>query len=296
MTGLTKATQQHPLLAKLLAQYFCQEVPGGEFGAVAVLDSVAFKPHKDNNAKDFPTYITTFTEYGGGDLWVEDTSGSELRVICEGKDPIAGRCASLKNGVVQFDGSKWHGTEAFDGRRLVAVAYTPKHHRQWTEDTREKLQQLGFPVRKSESSSIDCSSTTTDIHIHAPAPPQYITPSQHTTHEQIPSPRESPSRKDSKGRSGGDMGFCDSGLVPEGETYDFGEVPDGIDPAAMVSAKQVMSFLSWPKVLKWTNRSHNMRLDGIKLRMRHHWRSWQRSAILVCTMLHARNAEKDAEQ
>ena len=130
MTGLTRATKQHPLLAQLLTRHFRQEVPEGEFGAVAVLDSVAFKPHKDNNAKDFPTYITTFTEYSGGDLWLEDPNGSELRVICEGKDPIAGKCVSLKTGVVQFDGSKWHGTEAFDGRRLVAVAYTPKHHRQ----------------------------------------------------------------------------------------------------------------------------------------------------------------------
>ena len=92
MTGLTKVTQQHPLLAQLLARYFRQEVPDGEFGTVAVLDSVAFKPHKDNNAKGCPTYITTFTEYGGGELWVEDPNGPELRVTCEGKDPIAGVC------------------------------------------------------------------------------------------------------------------------------------------------------------------------------------------------------------
>ena len=116
MTGLTKATQQHPLLAQLLTRYFRQEVPEGEFGTVAVLDSVAFKPHKDNNAKDCPTYITTFTEYSGGDLWVEDQTGSEVRVVCEGKDPIAGRCVSLKEGVVHFDGSKWHGPPPVDRR------------------------------------------------------------------------------------------------------------------------------------------------------------------------------------
>ena len=249
MPGLTKATQQHPLLARLLARYFRQEVPEGQFGAVAVLDSVAFKPHRDNNAKDCPTYITTFTEYSGGDLWLEDPSGSELRVICEGKDPVAGRCVSLKDGVVQFDGSKWHGTEAFDGRRLVAVAYTPKHHRQWTDDTRERLQQLGFPVRKSQSTSVDCRSGTDDTQLQTSAPPQLTTPAQHHPHEQIPKPKEpkpgeTSGSKDLEGRSGRDMGFYDSGLVSGDETSDFGETPDGIDPAAMVSAKQVMSFLA----------------------------------------------------
>ena len=254
---LTRATQQHPLLAQLLTRYFRQEVPEGEFGAVAVLDSVAFKPRKDNNAKDFPTYITTFTKYSGGDLWLEDPNGSELRVICEGKDPIAGKCVSLKTGVVQFDGSKWHGTEAFDGRRLVAVAYTPKHHRQWTDDVRDKLQQLGFPVRRSQSTSIDCSSATADIHtvhtyIASPqdiTPPQRTTPPQHHPHDQIPNPKQPKTEKASAGRdvkgcSGGDMGFYDLESFSGDGNNDFGEVPEGNDLAAMVSARQVMAFLA----------------------------------------------------
>ena len=257
MTGLTKATQQHPLLAQLLTRYFRQEVPGGEFGAVAVLVSVAFKPHKDNNAKDFPTYITTFTEYSGGDLWLEDSNGSELRVICEGKDPIAGRCVSLKSGVVQFDGSKWHGTEAFDGRRLVAVAYTPKHHRHWTDDTREKLKQLGFPVRRSQSTSVNCRSDTSNIHqqsaaplehITSPASLQHTTSPQHHPDTQIPNPKEPRTEEASssgnlKGCSGGDMGLYDFGVVPGDGNDDFG-VPEGSNRAAMVSARQVMAFLA----------------------------------------------------
>ena len=255
MTGLTKATQQHPLLAQLLARYFRQEVPGGEFGAVAALDSVAFKPHKDNNAKDFPAYITTFTEYSGGDLWLEDPNGSEPRVICEGKEPIAGRCVSLKSGVVQFDGSKWHGTEAFDGRRLVAVAYTPKHHRQWTDDTRERLNQLGFPVRRSQSTSMNCRSDNSDIDQHTPTPLEYITsqaslqhtiPPQHHPDNQIPNHRELKTEEASssgnlKGRFGEKRGL---GSLAGDAIYDFGEPPEGVDPAAMVSAKQVMSFLA----------------------------------------------------
>ena len=225
---------------------------------MAALDSVAFKPHKDNNAKDFPTYITTFTEYSRGDLWLEDSTDSELQVICEGKDPIDGRRVSLKSGVAQFDGSKWHGTEGFDGRRLVAVAYTPKHHRQWTDDTREKLQQLGFPVRRSQSTSMDCRSATSNIHQQSPAPLEHITAPaslQHTTSPQhhpdtqIPNPKEPRTEEASssgnlKGCSGGDMGLYDFGVFPGDGNNGFGEVPEGSDPTAMVSARQVMAFLA----------------------------------------------------
>ena len=50
-----------------------------------VWNSVAFKPHKDKNAKGFPTYIKTFTEHSGGERWLEDPRGTELRVVCEGE-------------------------------------------------------------------------------------------------------------------------------------------------------------------------------------------------------------------
>ena len=271
MTGITRVTQQHPLLAQLLTRYFHQEVPEGEFGTVAVMDSVAFKPHKDNNAKGYPTYITTFTEYSGGDLWLEDPTGSELRVVCEGKDPIPGRCVSLKKGVVQFDGSTWHGTEAFDGRRLVAVAHMPKYHRQWTDDTREKLQQLGFSVRRSQSSSFDCSSTTTDNHPCTSAPPQQATPPQHHLCNHALNPKELNPKgnfvsKNEEGCPGERMGFHDLGLSAGDVIRDFGEPPEGVDPAAMVSAKQVMSFLAESS---GTKQSHIMPLDGIKQPMRH---------------------------
>ena len=238
--------------------------------------------------------------YSGGDLWVEDPSGSEMRVVCEGRDPVAGRCVSLRNGVAQFDGSKWHGTEAFDGRRLVAVAYTPKHYCHWRDDTRQKLQQLGFPVRRSQSSSMDCSSTTTDIHLHIPAPPQGTTSPQRHPHEQPkipkePTPKETSSSEDLKGRSGRDMGLYDSGLVPGDVDYDFGVKCQmaSTPPPWLLQGK---SWLSWLKGLIWTSWSPITRLDGIKLRMRHHWRSWQRSATLVCTMSHVRNAERDVGQ
>ncbi|CAE7371500.1 RE1 [Symbiodinium natans] len=149
MSGVTKVTKQHPTLAKLLARYFRQEMPDARFGSIAVLDSVALEPHRDNNSKDYLTYITTFTDYDGGELWVQDESGEDFRLIKSDEDPVRGTKISIKEGVYAFDGRRWHGTEPFDGRRLVAAAYTPRNYKCWTEELRMELSELGFPIAET---------------------------------------------------------------------------------------------------------------------------------------------------
>ena len=149
MSGVTKVTKQHPTLAKLLARYFRQEMPDAKFGSIAVLDSVALEPHRDNNSKDYLTYITTFTDYDGGELWVQDESGEDFRLIKSDEDPVRGTKVSIKEGVYAFDGRRWHGTEPFDGRRLVAAAYTPRNYKCWTEELRMELSELGFPIAET---------------------------------------------------------------------------------------------------------------------------------------------------
>jgi hypothetical protein len=78
--------------------------------------------HKDKNNRG-TSYITGLGSWSGGETFMEDPSGPEV-VVDAANAQVRGRKESIKEKVIQFDGTKVHGTCPFEGERYAIILYS----------------------------------------------------------------------------------------------------------------------------------------------------------------------------
>ena len=148
--GLMSSTYKYPHLTAYLTKIF-EEIAGVDtFAALSIFDNVGMTCHRDIHNERFSDNILvalTSCDSGGG-VWVEarpeDYSfEDEWRQIPNG-EWRRGRVHNLEVGVpFRFNSRLWHQTDAWEGRRLVLVAYTPRMGA-ITRPTYDALLDMGF--------------------------------------------------------------------------------------------------------------------------------------------------------
>ena len=121
--------------------------------SIQITKNLQSKPHKDKNNRG-PSCIFGLGDWTGGELWVQDNRGRDLLELQEdiegiGKrgDKLHGQKHSIKDGLIEFDGKRVHGTMEFTGERYAIILYSIGTAYQETPAlARGFLQQLGFPL------------------------------------------------------------------------------------------------------------------------------------------------------
>merc|ERR1719210_841964 len=145
----TLHTKQYPKVLELFARWMKDHRPEGHtrdfpFTSIIVNSSFAAKRHRDLNNLG-PVVVKAFGEFQGGDLryWAEDDRRSSVEALLE-QDGIRVDVHS-KPGVI--DGNRAHQVETYTGEeRFSLVFFTAQACDKVTDEVREQLVQLGFPV------------------------------------------------------------------------------------------------------------------------------------------------------
>lgn len=155
-------THRMPQLARLVIEKLKRDKPDRDlatgphpFTIIQVNRSVFCKMHVDGNNAG-PSYICTFGNFTGGDVWIYDGHGPVSQTVEEPLrgypslkvgDVIKGTCHDARNKFVYFDGRVPHRTMPFEGRRYAFVYFV--HNctgRLKNQEILETLKNFGFRV------------------------------------------------------------------------------------------------------------------------------------------------------
>ena len=76
LTGLRKAAHDFPTTTRCLAQFVRNSWPQHTFSTLSIYDNVCTALHRDSRNASFDNLIIPLTEFGGGQLWLEDDGGT----------------------------------------------------------------------------------------------------------------------------------------------------------------------------------------------------------------------------
>ena len=100
--------------------------------------------HTDkNNLRGSSSFMMTFGDHQGGDLFIEQPGGGTWRRNRRGEE-IEGTLLDTKGSLCEFDSLRQHGTEPWQGTRWALTAYTARSFPEATKDERKLLRGLGF--------------------------------------------------------------------------------------------------------------------------------------------------------
>ena len=108
--GLRKHCKDFPTVIRVLTALLRRTVPSVPFTSIAVLDGVQSGPHKDLMNSSSPNIVIPLSAFGGGGVWIEDSSQSDVREVhgC----PMRGRVADFSLGHILVPANTcYHQTE-----------------------------------------------------------------------------------------------------------------------------------------------------------------------------------------
>eukprot|EP00439_Symbiodinium_sp_Y106_P044585 s732_g5.t1 len=158
LCGVMKMTRKLPNTTAYLIKA-AKEITGTHsFGSVAIVEDVSMGPHKDNhNQRGTMNTVTALSEFNGGQVWVEKDEDEfeledEWRQVKEGLWKRGAGHELKKGDTVEFSPGKWHQTEAWTGRRVTLLTYTPRLSNLSEKDAGD-LRSLGFdlPVTSADA-------------------------------------------------------------------------------------------------------------------------------------------------
>ena len=93
-------------------------------------------------------------------MWVEDDQGtSPDKVVMKNKiHPLRGSWIDMHDQPVCFNARRFHKAEPHEGHMWAIAAYTPTAFKRCSNENREELASLGFPVPRRDD---DAATTTT---------------------------------------------------------------------------------------------------------------------------------------
>ena len=106
-------------------------------------DNVCTALHRDSRNASFDNLIIPLTEFGGGQLWLEDDSGTVPQT--RGESEIWGTPIPIPRKGLRFNAREaFHCTMPWTGRRLILVAFTVSRTNDLQPHDAQLLQGLGF--------------------------------------------------------------------------------------------------------------------------------------------------------
>ena len=160
--GITRLTRMLPQCNKFFQKYLQHHLPRDQrYTSYVVNRNMYMGLHKDNNNDEqYPNCIIGVSHYTGGQLWVEGKGTEPIRkpvtkVLPDGSQR-EGNNYDAKHKVVQFPPKAWHGTEVWQGDRLVLSTFVSRSHGIVSRECRKELQLCGFrlPVQRKQHEQV----------------------------------------------------------------------------------------------------------------------------------------------
>ena len=117
---------------------------------VAIARGVQLCLHRDShNLLNSKNTVLALTEFKGGGIWLEDSTGEQWREVRPGKW-IQGRVHDLRPGCpLSFCPRSWHETQKCAEDRVVIMTYTPRTKKLSLEN-KHRLRELGFELPQDD--------------------------------------------------------------------------------------------------------------------------------------------------
>ena len=139
VVGVRSSSSAFPCTTRVLTKYLKQLQPDASFSAVALFINVQTKAHKDVHNLGM-NIITPLSKFEGGGLLMEPAGEESYQL-------------NVNEGTLQFDPKVKHSTLPWSGGdRLVLVGYHTRGVEKIKEEDRQRLHELGFPLRPITSS------------------------------------------------------------------------------------------------------------------------------------------------
>ena len=166
--GLRKHCKDFPNVIRVLTALLRRTVPSVPFTSLAVLDVVQSGPHKDLMNSSSPNIVIPLSSFEGGNVWIEDSSHSDVREVHGGR--VRGRVADFSLGHILVPASTcYHQTEPWTGRRVVLIGYCLAN--EFSPRDAAKLDSLGFPLPRDVGEAVLTSPTSSPA---GPEVPMFI--------------------------------------------------------------------------------------------------------------------------
>ncbi|CAE7548918.1 RE1 [Symbiodinium sp. CCMP2592] len=127
--GVTKRTDERPLLTRLVNRFMQQENPGMSWSSFTISKDITFAPHRDlgneNDTQNILVVLNHQRSCRGGELWVENPNGDEIREVGKHKS-LKGMLHPTQRTPVVFSPKLWHGTAPWKGMRVAVTLFTSK--------------------------------------------------------------------------------------------------------------------------------------------------------------------------
>ena len=148
--GVLRSTREFPLSTAVLVAFVRSARPDFQFSSIAVHRNVPTSCHRDTNNFTDRNLVCPLSDFSGGSVWVQNPSGTVLRVH-EGKQ-IAGVLHAVSDAPAVIPVRKClHSTEPWSGDRVVLIAYAGGDHNAMSVSDRTFLQELDFPLPSDSS-------------------------------------------------------------------------------------------------------------------------------------------------
>ena len=154
--GISKASEQSPLVIRYLNQFLREQAPGHVWTSLYVSHNTQAPLHRDlRNASEFPVVVRAVGSFKGGGLWVEDENdkGPVCKILPSG-EVRAGKVHDIGQQCLCFFGNRWHSAEDWTGlSRWVIAGFVPIGYERTTPEQWKSLTELGFIVEHMSSGS-----------------------------------------------------------------------------------------------------------------------------------------------
>ena len=143
LQGLRANSRRHPLSSKLLASFVRSLEPSFNFSSLHLFLNVKTSPHIDSNNAPLPNLIAGISDFKDGQVLVENPSG-EFAIETEA-GPLPAIALEVAGTFATFDAYRLrHQTAAWQGDRLVLVAFSVKNVDRLEQDDLSILREQNF--------------------------------------------------------------------------------------------------------------------------------------------------------
>ncbi|CAE7218164.1 unnamed protein product [Symbiodinium sp. CCMP2592] len=153
--GLKANASTSPEALDVFARFVRQSVPGFKFSSINIFEDVRTERHRDQWNANLHNLAIALTEFSGGAIFVEHEDGRDVSSL----NGAQGSRLAVAAGPVRFNARHyWHYTEAWQGRRVVLIAYTIRHVESLGKEHLDFLRRcnVDVPTRAPESARLDC--------------------------------------------------------------------------------------------------------------------------------------------
>ncbi|CAE7203396.1 unnamed protein product [Symbiodinium sp. CCMP2592] len=155
IVGVSNATGQRAACSAV-NRFLKSRFPNGTWSSIAVLFNPRMGLHRDiQNMPGHLNHALALGDYTGGRVWIEDDEGdSTARLAAKtGERELRGKWLDMHDKPVSFDARRYHMVEPHEGSMWALAAYVPQAYARATEQHREVLAEVGFPLPQCPTKS-----------------------------------------------------------------------------------------------------------------------------------------------